>query len=481
MYILERRFVNMNVSIINKFKENFDTLILPVSKNRKINSQNKELDEKITNSINLYSFSYSDDKFLTFDLEINMKLKQIILVNTDLMDKALIHDALINLFDKISEKSKNILFINSDLFFDEYIITEIYILRYYKFIKYMKKDKKHKQNLYILSDKNTDLSEAVELANLVNTARDLVNEPSNVLYPETLSEAALLLGEKYGVEVEVLNKKEIKKLKMECYLKVSEGSDKEPKLIIMRYHGSKKDKNRLGLIGKGVTFDCGGLSIKPSDSMIEMKSDMAGAAAVISAVCSASKMKLKKNITAVIPACENMINGSAYKLGDIIRSMNGKTVEIHNTDAEGRLTLIDAVTYAIRKEKVTHVLDIATLTGACMVALGTDITGVITNNSDMLETLKKASEITMEPIWELPNHDTYRKSLKSPNADLKNIGTRWGGAIIAGQFIEEFVEELPWLHLDIAGPAFTESSSKLGSAGATGAGVRLLYEFIKNF
>ncbi|WP_435307593.1 leucyl aminopeptidase [Sebaldella termitidis] len=471
----------MNISVINNFKDNFDTLILPVSKNRKINSHNKELDKKINKYIELYSFSYSDDKFLSFDLEADNKLKQIVLVNIDLPDKLQIRDTLFNVFGKISEKSKNILFINSDLFFDEYIITEIFILRYYKFIKYIEKSKKHKHHLFILTNKDIDLTETIELANSVNTARDLVNEPSNVLYPETLAESALSLGEKYGFEVEVLNKKDIKKLKMECFLKVGEGSDKEPKLIILRYHGNKKDKNKIGLIGKGVTFDSGGLSLKPSDSMIEMKSDMAGAAAVISAVCTASKMKIKKNIIGVIPACENMINGSSYKLGDIIKSMNGKTVEIHNTDAEGRLTIIDAVTYAIRHEKVTHILDIATLTGACMVALGTDITGVVTNDDNMLKVLKKASEISGELIWELPNHSTYKESLKSPNADLKNVGTRWGGAIIAGQFIEEFVEKLPWLHLDIAGPAFIESKSKFGSAGGTGAGTRLLYEFIKNF
>lgn len=471
----------MNISVINNFKDNFDTLILPVSKNRKINSHNKELDKKINKYIELYSFSYSDDKFLSFDLEADNKLKQIVLVNIDLPDKLQIRDTLFNVFGKISEKSKNILFINSDLFFDEYIITEIFILRYYKFIKYIENSKKHKHHLFILTNKDIDLTETIELTNSVNTARDLVNEPSNVLYPETLAESALSLGEKYGFEVEVLNKKDIKKLKMECFLKVGEGSDKEPKLIILRYHGNKKDKNKIGLIGKGVTFDSGGLSLKPSDSMIEMKSDMAGAAAVISAVCTASKMKIKKNIIGVIPACENMINGSSYKLGDIIKSMNGKTVEIHNTDAEGRLTIIDAVTYAIRHEKVTHILDIATLTGACMVALGTDITGVVTNDGNMLKVLKKASEISGELIWELPNHSTYKESLKSPNADLKNVGTRWGGAIIAGQFIEEFVEKLPWLHLDIAGPAFIESKSKFGSAGGTGAGTRLLYEFIKNF
>lgn len=471
----------MNISVINNFKDNFDTLILPVSKNRKINSHNKELDKKINKYIELYSFSYSDDKFLSFDLEADNKLKQIVLVNIDLPDKLQIRDTLFNVFGKIFEKSKNILFINSDLFFDEYIITEIFILRYYKFIKYIEKSKKHKHHLFILTNKDIDLTETIELANSVNTARDLVNEPSNVLYPETLAESALSLGEKYGFEVEVLNKKDIKKLKMECFLKVGEGSDKEPKLIILRYHGNKKDKNKIGLIGKGVTFDSGGLSLKPSDSMIEMKSDMAGAAAVISAVCTASKMKIKKNIIGIIPACENMINGSSYKLGDIIKSMNGKTVEIHNTDAEGRLTIIDAVTYAIRHEKVTHILDIATLTGACMVALGTDITGVVTNDDNMLKVLKKASEISGELIWELPNHSTYKESLKSPNADLKNVGTRWGGAIIAGQFIEEFVEKLPWLHLDIAGPAFIESKSKFGSAGGTGAGTRLLYEFIKNF
>lgn len=471
----------MTISVVNSFKDNFDTLILPVSKKHKINLKNKELSEKINKYMKLYSFLYSKDEFLSFDLEINNLMKQIILINLDFLNEISVRSALIKVFNTISKKSKNILFINSDLFFDEHIITEIYTLRYYKFTKYMTNQKNHKSDLYILSEKNIDISESFELAKLVNTARDLVNEPANVLYPETLAETAVSLGKKYGFEVEILDKKEIKKLKMECFLKVGEGSDKENKLIVLRYIGNKKNKNKIGLIGKGVTFDSGGLSLKPSNSMIEMKSDMAGAASVLSTICAASKMKIKKNVIGVIAACENMINGSSYKLGDIIKSMNGKTVEIHNTDAEGRLTLIDAITYAIRNEKVTHLLDIATLTGACMVALGTDITGVVTNNNDMLQILKKASDITGEYIWELPNHNGYKKTLKSPNADLKNIGTRWGGAIIAGQFIEEFVEDLPWLHLDIAGPAFNESKTEYMEPGGTGAGTRLLYEFIKNF
>ena len=471
----------MSVKIINTFKNDFDTLILPVNKDGKFEQLPKDLNDKINKYIKYHSFSPEKDKILDFELEFDDSLKQIILVTLDRTAKENARSTIFKAFATVSKKSKNILFFNSKLSFDEYIITEIFTLGNYKFEKYINNAVKHKFNLWILSNQEADLSETLTLSNAVLTARDLVNEPANVLYPKTLAEAAAKLGEEFDFEVEVLDKKDIKKLKMECFLKVGEGSDKEPKLIVLRYNGNKKDKNKFGLIGKGVTFDSGGLSIKPSDSMIEMKSDMAGAAAVLGAFCAISKMKIKKNVVGVIAACENMINGSSYKLGDIIKTMNGKTVEIHNTDAEGRLTLVDAVTYAIKKEKVNKIIDIATLTGACMIALGTDITGIVTNDKNMLKNLQSASEKTGEYIWELPNHDIYRKSLKSSYADLKNIGTRWGGAIIAGQFIEEFVEDLPWLHLDIAGPAFKDNGNSYHGLGGTGAGTKLLYEFIKNF
>ena len=471
----------MSVKIINTFKNDFDTLILPVNKDGKFEQLPKDLNDKINKYIKYHSFSPEKDKILDFELEFDDSLKQIILVTLDRTAKENARSTIFKAFAAVSKKSKNILFFNSKLSFDEYIITEIFTLGNYKFEKYINNAVKHKFNLWILSNQEADLSETLTLSNAVLTARDLVNEPANILYPKTLAEAAAKLGEEFDFEVEVLDKKDIKKLKMECFLKVGEGSDKEPKLIVLRYNGNKKDKNKFGLIGKGVTFDSGGLSIKPSDSMIEMKSDMAGAAAVLGAFCAISKMKIKKNVVGVIAACENMINGSSYKLGDIIKTMNGKTVEIHNTDAEGRLTLVDAVTYAIKKEKVNKIIDIATLTGACMIALGTDITGVVTNDKNMLKNLQSASEKTGEHIWELPNHDIYRKSLKSSYADLKNIGTRWGGAIIAGQFIEEFVEDLPWLHLDIAGPAFKDNGNSYHGLGGTGAGTKLLYEFIKNF
>ena len=471
----------MSVKIINTFKNDFDTLILPVNKDGKFEQLPKDLNDKINKYIKYHSFSPEKDKILDFELEFDDSLKQIILVTLDRTAKENARSTIFKAFAAVSKKSKNILFFNSKLSFDEYIITEIFTLGNYKFEKYINNAVKHKFNLWILSNQEADLSETLTLSNAVLTARDLVNEPANILYPKTLAEAAAKLGEEFDFEVEVLDKKDIKKLKMECFLKVGEGSDKEPKLIVLRYNGNKKDKNKFGLIGKGVTFDSGGLSIKPSDSMIEMKSDMAGAAAVLGAFCAISKMKIKKNVVGVIAACENMINGSSYKLGDIIKTMNGKTVEIHNTDAEGRLTLVDAVTYAIKKEKVNKIIDIATLTGACMIALGTDITGIVTNDKNMLKNLQSASEKTGEYIWELPNHDIYRKSLKSSYADLKNIGTRWGGAIIAGQFIEEFVEDLPWLHLDIAGPAFKDNGNSYHGLGGTGAGTKLLYEFIKNF
>ena len=471
----------MSVKIIKSLKNDFDTLILPVNKDGKFTLTNKALNDKINTYLKHHSFSPEKDKILNFEIELDDSFKQIILVSLDKLDIPKNRNTLFEAFSVVSRNSKNIFFLNSNLSFDESIITEIFKLGNYKFEKYISTNLSHKFNLFIINKNEIDISESLVLANAVITARDLINEPANVLYPKTLGDAAIKLGEEFNFEVEILDKKEIKKLKMECFLKVGEGSDKEPKLIVLRYNGNKKDKNKFGLIGKGVTFDSGGLSIKPSDSMIEMKSDMSGAAAVLGVFCAISKMKVKKNVVGVIAACENMINGSAYKLGDIIKSMNGKTVEIHNTDAEGRLTLADAVTYAIRKEKVNKIIDIATLTGACMVALGTDITGVVTNNKEMLNNLYLASEKTGEYIGELPNHDSYRRSLKSSYADLKNVGTRWGGAIIAGQFIEEFVEEVPWLHLDIAGPAFKETGSSYHGLGGTGAGTRLLYEFIKNY
>ena len=330
-----------------------------------------------------------------------------------------------------------------------------------------------------------DYSDIVEeskiLVETVFNARDLVNEPSNVIYPETLAEEAVKFSKRYGFEIEIINHKKIEELQMNSFLAVGKSSIHKPKVIVMRYFGDKDNLDqKLGLIGKGLTYDSGGYSLKPSNSMVDMKSDMGGAATVIGAISAIAKRKLKINVVAVVAACENVIGNEAYKPGDIISSMAGKNIEILNTDAEGRLTMIDAVTYAIREEHITEIIDVATLTGAALVALGNDVTAVVTNNDSFYKELEKAFISTGEKMWNLPNFDDYKTLIKSDIADWKNTGGRYGGTITAGLFVGEFVENKPWLHLDIAGPAYITVPWDYCPKGGTGAGVRTLYELAKN-
>lgn len=321
------------------------------------------------------------------------------------------------------------------------------------------------------------VSEALLLSETTCLARDLVNEPANKMYPETLAKEVKSIGSKYGFEVEIFDEKQIEELKMESFLSVGKGSDNLPKLIVMRYFGDEDNMdNRLALIGKGLTYDSGGYSLKTNAGMVTMKADMGGAAAVIGAISAIAKRNLKINVIAVVAACENLISGHAYKPGDIIGSMAGKTIEILNTDAEGRLTLIDAVTYAIEKEKASEVIDVATLTGAAVVSLGEDVTAVLTNNDEFYGELREAAKETGEKVWQMPSFEDYNKLIKSNIADLKNIGGKYAGTITAGLFIGEFVQNKPWLHLDIAGPAFSDKKGDYCPAGGTGAGVRTLYE-----
>lgn len=324
------------------------------------------------------------------------------------------------------------------------------------------------------------IDEASVLVETTKLARDLVNEPANILYPETLAEKVIGSGSKYGFQVEVFDEAKINELKMESFLSVAKGSENPPKLIVMRYFGdeSKKD-DILGLVGKGLTYDSGGYSIKPTSGMDTMKSDMGGASSVIGAISAIAKKKLKINVIGVIAACENLISGAAYKPGDIIGSMAGKYIEVLNTDAEGRLTLIDAIHYIIEKEKVKKVIDVATLTGAALVALGVTTTAVISNNDEFYKDLESASIKADEKVWRLPNFDEYKKLIKSDIADLKNTGGRNAGTITAGLFIGEFVQNKPWLHLDIAGTSWSEKEEGYYSKGGTGVGVRTLYYLAK--
>lgn len=358
----------------------------------------------------------------------------------------------------------------------------------YKFDKY-KSDKKTEKNIEVcigniplekLEEAKESIDEAATLVDTTLLARNLVNEPANVMTPKALAKAASDAGKECGFEVNVLDKGKIKELDMKAFLSVTAGAENPPRLIVMRYLGDKDSREVLGFVGKGLTYDSGGYSIKTHDGMLTMKSDMGGGAAVIGAMSAIAKRKLKVNVIGVIAACENLISGAAYKPGDIIGSMGGKTIEILSTDAEGRLTLADAVYYAVSKEKVTKVVDVATLTGAALSALGITTTAVVTNNKEFYDRLESASLKAGEKIWMLPAFDEYKELIKSDIADLKNTGGRFAGTITAGLFIGEFVQKKPWLHLDIAGTAWRDSEEGYYSKGGTGAGVRTLYYLAKN-
>lgn len=317
------------------------------------------------------------------------------------------------------------------------------------------------------------------LADATNDARTLGNEPSNKMTPTILAERARAVAEKFGLGYEEFDEKRMAEMNMGGILSVAQGSCNPPRLIVLKYRAGD-DKPTLGLVGKGITFDSGGISIKPSEGMGAMKFDMSGGGAVIQAMRAIAELKPDVNVIGVIPAAENMPSGCAYKPGDVITFSNGKTVEITTTDAEGRMLLGDAITYAVR-QGANYLIDIATLTGGCVVALGHDITGVMGNDRELLDKLKTTSKLTGERLWELPLPADYKDMLKSSIADMTNAGGRWGSAIQGGLFLEEFAEKLPWVHMDIAGTAYTSkdegssaASSSYRTSGATGVGVRTM-------
>jgi leucyl aminopeptidase len=317
------------------------------------------------------------------------------------------------------------------------------------------------------------------IAAATNHARDLANAPGSEIYPETLANNARQVGKKSGVSVTVFNDRKIKQLRMGGVIDVSKGSVKKPRFIILEYGKKYRRKGTAVLVGKGVTFDTGGISIKPSASMAEMKMDMSGAAAVIGTFRAIGRLKPERHVVGLIPAVENMPSGSAVKPGDIIRHYNGKTSEVDNTDAEGRLILADALSYAARYTPDV-VIDLATLTGAVVVSLGHFATGMMGNDQPTMDALRAAGERTYERVWQLPMFDEYEKLIKSDVADVKNVGGRWAGAITAGFFLKKFIGDYKWVHLDIAGTAILESDQEYIPKGGSGVGVRLLVEFLMN-
>jgi leucyl aminopeptidase len=348
-----------------------------------------------------------------------------------------------------------------------------------------RKDQRIDELTVVASGDQAKLQAAVNEGHVIgesqNFTRELVNEPSNRMTPTVLANHAKQMAKEVGLKCEVYGADKIKELKMGAFWSVAQGSDEPPALIILKYEpADAPEKPVLGLVGKGITFDTGGISIKPADGMEKMKYDMAGGAAMLGAMRALALLKPKIKVTMIVCATENMPSGKAQKPGDVQIAMSGKSIEIINTDAEGRLVLADGLFYA-RQLGCTHLVDAATLTGAVVVALGYVNAGIFANDDQMYDRFSKAEDKAGEKFWRMPLDEEYKEVIRSGIADIVNSGGRWGGAITAAMFLKEFAEDTPWLHLDIAGTAWTEEAKPWIAKGPSGIAVRSLVEFVKDF
>ena len=365
-------------------------------------------------------------------------------------------------------------------------ITEGALLGIYSFRRHITREAEYgeiKQLLIVSSDESglpaleQGCHQGKVMAEAANLARDMVNEPANHMTPTHMAEMAKKLAATCGLELTVLEREQMQELGMGALLGVAQGSRQPPKFMVLHYRGDDSGEIDVALLGKGITFDSGGISIKPSAKMDEMKGDMAGGAAVMAAISAIAQLKPKINVMAIIPATENLPGENALKPGDVLTAMSGKTIEIISTDAEGRLALADALGYA-RKFNAKSIVDVATLTGACVIALGTVCTGAFTNNQELVDKVIAAGAGAGELIWQMPMYDQYKKQNKSNVADIKNVGGRDGGAITAAQFLSEFAGDTPWVHLDIAGTSMTDKEENYLVKGATGVPVRTLVNLV---
>lgn len=417
---------------------------------------------------------FTDDKF-DVDIFRNFLSSVLIGLSEKEIDNIEIHIPEYKIFDKF--------FSNEEYYIQTFI--EGLFLGNYNFDKYKTEKKKLKQLSINLVSKskikiNPIIKQTSNLLEAVYLARDLSNEPAITLTPSELLKITKKKLSKVGVTVSSFNKTELKKRKMNAILAVAEGSTNSPYLIKMHYKPKGKSSKKIALVGKGVTYDSGGYSIKPTDGMLEMKGDMSGAATVVATVYAAALNNLPIELIAFVPAVENMISGGAYKPGDVISTASGKTIEVKNTDAEGRLVLADALEYA-SKQKPDEILDFATLTGAIVVALGEFTSGIFTKNDSIAEDLNKSGNITFERVWRMPFWDDFKSQLDSDIADISNLGPRWGGAITAAKFLEQFVDNnIPYAHIDLAGPSLKHKFKSYTEKFNTGFGVRLMYDYLKS-
>ncbi len=367
-------------------------------------------------------------------------------------------------------------------------IVEGVKLSLYSFDKFKKKKTKKAPDLTLLVSKKDKTSKAVKEAEITADGaiftKSIANLPPNECSPATLASFAKSLASKNKMKCSIFSKSELKKKGFGGISAVGQGSKNEPKLIVLEHNKGKRNEKPIVIVGKAVTFDTGGISLKPSEKMDEMKFDKCGGCTVLGIMKSVSELRLPINLVGIVPSVENMPGGESYRPGDIVKLFSGKTAEILNTDAEGRLILADALAYGEKKYSPRAIIDFATLTGACIVALGTNVAGLVCNNERLANNLKNASERTTEEIWQLPLNDDYMDMIKSDVADMKNIGIgRVAGTITAAAFLKNAVEKTPWAHIDIAGVAWTQTATKekpYNPKGATGFGVRLILNYLKN-
>ena len=485
----------MKLSFIGKLAQKKETLVIVSDKKSisKIVGLNKSILNSISKSIKNENFKFNKFESIEIIGEEKTGYSKVIIIgcgevnSLNLKDYDLIGGKITQLNSKFSNNIE--VLVSQNISNDKLIMRIGYgaILATYRFDKYKSKKSKTSfpKNIKILSKNFRILSKKFSHKKAVTEgiflARDLVNEPSNILNPEDYAKRIKGLS-KYGLKIEILNEAKMKTLGMDSLLGVGRGSQYESQLVIMRWNGLKTKKTKpLCFVGKGVCFDSGGISLKPGNKMEEMIGDMGGSAAVVGLMKSLALRKAKANVIGVVGLVENMPDGTAQKPGDIIKSMSGQTIEIQNTDAEGRLVLADALWYAQDRFKPEFMIDLATLTGAIVMSLGNKMAGIFSNNDNLSNNLFQAGEESGDMVWRLPLSSSYDKMINSQFADMKNIGMGGAGSITAAQFLQRFVNNVPWVHIDIAGTATGMEKNTINTSWATGFGVHLLDTFVSKF
>ena len=468
-----------------KFKDNEINVLFYSEKNillsENFNSQ-KDL-------LNLFKKIINDDSSNT--ILVRSEKGNFLLVKRKTLDKDLTYKYLEELGGRIYNKIKTLGSSQAKIYENNISINERLalgiLLSSYKFENYKKNKIKQITNLknvvFVCNEPNKNLNKISEIQNLakgVFTARDLVWQPPNILYPSSFADECKKL-KKIGVKVTIYNEKQLQKIGMDALLAVGRGSRKDSQVVVMEWSGGKKNNKPMAFIGKGVCFDSGGLSLKPAKSMEDMKWDMGGAATVTGIIEAAALSKLKYNLIGVIGLVENMPDGDAQRPGDVVKSYSGQTIEVLNTDAEGRLVLADILSWTEKKYKPKFMINFATLTGAMIVALGNIRAGLFSNDKEISEAIFNSGEITGEKVWAMPLDDDYDQLIKTEIADMKNIGGPGAGSITAGCFLKRHIEKTPWAHLDIAGVTWQNKSTPSIPSGGVGWGVRMLYHLIKQY